>query len=80
MSDIPKYNDNNYRHPGDFRAKDILLYSYGGSILDISNVTAVINLYQGLDTPFQSGNILSLTQWLRLHPISFILMAQLKQN
>ena len=58
MSDIPKYNDNNYRHPGDFRAKDILLYSYGGSILDISNVTAVINLYQGLDTPFQSGNIL----------------------
>lgn len=46
MSDRPQYKDNNYRYPGDFRAKEILLYSYGGSILDISELTAVVNIYQ----------------------------------
>jgi len=54
----PSYSDNDYRNPGDFRADRILLYNYGGSILDISNNTAVINIYQSLDSAFVSGNIL----------------------
>ena len=58
MSDRPQYKDNNYRYPGDFRAKEILLYSYGGSILDISELTAVVNIYQSIDSPFVSGNLM----------------------
>ena len=58
MSETPKYNDNNYRYPGDFRAKEILLYSYGGNILDISELTAVLNIYQSIDSPFISGNLM----------------------
>src|SRR6056300_743338 len=54
----PQYSDNHYRHPGDFRADRIYLYNYGGSILDISNSTAVINIYQSLDSAFVSGNLL----------------------
>jgi len=58
MSDKPKYKDNEYRYPGDFRAKEILLYSYSGNILDISELTAVLNIYQSIDSPFISGNLM----------------------
>ena len=54
----PKYGDLFNRYPGDFRASDIVLYSYGGAALDISGLSAVINIYQDLDSPFISGNIL----------------------
>ena len=56
--DIPKYDDTTPRYPGDFRSSEIILYSYGGSQLDISGLTAVVNIYQDLDSAFQSGNIL----------------------
>ena len=42
----PKYDDLNNRYPGDFRAGEIILYSYGGSQLEISGMTAVVNVYQ----------------------------------
>ena len=42
----PKYDDLNNRFPGDFRAGEIVLYSYGGSQLEISGLTAVVNIYQ----------------------------------
>ena len=54
----PKYDDLNNRYPGDFRAGDIVLYSYGGSELEISGLTAVVNIYQDLDSAFQSGNLM----------------------
>ena len=54
----PKYDDLNNRYPGDFRASEILLYSYGGTQFDISGLTSVVNVYQSLDSPFLSGNIL----------------------
>ena len=41
----PKYDDLNNRFPGDFRAGEIVLYSYGGSELEISGMTAVVNIY-----------------------------------
>ena len=51
MSDqgAPKYDDFFNRFPGDFRAGEIILYSYGGSQLEISGMTAVVNVYQDLD-------------------------------
>ncbi len=54
----PKYDDLNNRYPGDFRASEIILYSYGGTQFDISGLTSVVNVYQSLDSPFLSGNIL----------------------
>ena len=42
----------------DFRTSEIILYSYGGSQLDITGLTAVVNIYQDLDSAFQSGNIM----------------------
>ena len=57
-NDAPKYNDLNNRYPGDFRAGDIILYGYNGTQFDISGLTAVVNVYQNLDSPFLSGNIL----------------------
>lgn len=54
----PKYNDLNNRYPGDFRASEIILYSYGGTQFDISGLTSVVNVYQSLDSAFLSGNIL----------------------
>ena len=54
----PKYDDFFNRFPGDFRAGEIILYSYGGSQLEISGMTAVVNVYQDLDSAFLSGNIL----------------------
>ena len=62
VNDKPKYSDYDYRYPGDFRSKDIILYNYGGSALDISKVTAVVNLYQDLDSSFISGNLLFIDQ------------------
>ncbi|MGA1048660.1 MAG: hypothetical protein ACO3UU_11670, partial [Minisyncoccia bacterium] len=62
VNDKPKYNDYDYRYPGDFRSKDIILYNYGGTALDISKVTAVVNLYQDLDSSFISGNLLFIDQ------------------
>lgn len=56
--DKPKYDDLDYRFPGDFRISDVILYSYGGSQLDITNITGVINIYQDIDSAFISGNIL----------------------
>ena len=56
--DMPKYDDITPRYPGDYRVKEIVLYSYGGSQLDITGLTALINIYQDLDTPFISGNIM----------------------
>ena len=56
--DVPKYDDTTPRYPGDFRVKEIVLYSYGGSQLDITGLTALVNIYQDLDTPFISGNIM----------------------
>ena len=41
-----------------YRVKEIVLYSYGGSQLDITGLTALVNIYQDLDTPFISGNIM----------------------
>ena len=60
MSDqgAPKYDDFYNRYPGDFRAGEIVLYSYGGSQLEISGLTAVINIYQDLDSAFLSGNLM----------------------
>ena len=60
MSDkaAPKYDDLNNRFPGDFRAGEIILYSYGGSQLEISGMTAVVNVYQDLDSAFLSGNLM----------------------
>ena len=55
---MPKYDDITPRYPGDYRVKEIVLYSYGGSQLDITGLTALINIYQDLDTPFISGNIM----------------------
>jgi len=55
---MPKYDDLSPRYPGDFRTSEIILYSYGGSQLEISGLTAVVNIYQDLDSAFQSGNIL----------------------
>jgi len=55
---MPKYDDHTPRYPGDFRTSEIILYSYGGSQLEISGLTAVVNIYQDLDSAFQSGNIL----------------------
>ena len=54
----PKYDDLNNRFPGDFRAGEIVLYSYGGSQLEISGMTAVVNVYQDLDSAFLSGNLM----------------------
>lgn len=54
----PKYDDFFYRYPGDFRSSEIILYSYGGAQLEISGLTAVVNIYQDLDSAFISGNIL----------------------
>ena len=54
----PKYDDLNNRYPGDFRAGEIILYSYGGSQLEISGMTAVLNVYQDLDSAFLSGNLM----------------------
>ena len=54
----PKYDDFFYRHPGDYRAGDIVLYSYGGSELEIGGLTALVNIYQDLDRPFISGNLM----------------------
>ena len=54
----PKYDDLNNRYPGDFRASEIILYSYGGTQFDISGLTSVVNVYQSLDSAFLSGNIL----------------------
>ena len=62
VNDQPKYSDNNYRFPGDFRSKDIILYNYGGNAIDISKVTALINIYQDLDNSFVSGNLLFFDQ------------------
>ena len=56
--DAPKYDDLNNRYPGDFRASEIILYSYGGTQFDISGLTSVVNVYQSLDSAFLSGNIL----------------------
>ena len=56
--DIPKYDDIMPRYPGDFRIGEILLYSYGGSQLDISGLTTLINIYQDIDSAFVSGNIM----------------------
>ena len=60
MSDqgAPKYDDFFNRYPGDFRAGEIVLYSYGGSQLEISGMTAVVNIYQDLDSAFLSGNLM----------------------
>ena len=60
MSDegAPKYDDFFNRYPGDFRAGEIVLYSYGGSQLEISGMTAVVNVYQDLDSAFLSGNLM----------------------
>ena len=55
---MPKYDDKTPRYPGDFRTSEIILYSYGGSQLDITGLTAVVNIYQDLDSAFQSGNIM----------------------
>ena len=55
---MPKYDDKSPRYPGDFRNSEIILYSYGGSQLDITGLTAVVNIYQDLDSAFQSGNIM----------------------
>ena len=57
-TDAPKYNDLNNRYPGDFRSGEIILYGYNGTQFDISGLTAVVNVYQNLDSPFLSGNIL----------------------
>tara|TARA_B100001059_G_scaffold12365_2_gene9940 strand:+ start:23 stop:2029 length:2007 start_codon:yes stop_codon:yes gene_type:complete len=54
----PKYDDLNNRYPGDFRSGEIILYGYNGTQFDISGLTAVVNVYQNLDSPFLSGNIL----------------------
>ena len=54
----PKYDELNNRYPGDFRASEIILYSYGGTQFDISGLTSVVNVYQSLDSAFLSGNIL----------------------
>ena len=56
--DAPKYDDLNNRYPGDFRSGEIILYGYNGTQFDISGLTAVVNVYQNLDSPFLSGNIL----------------------
>ena len=63
MSDegAPKYDDFFNRYPGDFRAGEIVLYSYGGSQLEISGMTAVVNIYQDLDSAFLSGNLMFLS-------------------
>lgn len=54
----PKYDDFFYRYPGDFRSSEIILYSYGGAQLEITGLTAVVNIYQDIDSAFLSGNIL----------------------
>src|SRR6056300_101196 len=54
----PKYDDFFYRYPGDFRSSEIVLYSYGGAQLEITGLTAVVNIYQDIDSAFLSGNIL----------------------
>ena len=53
-----KYNDFSYRYPGDFRTSEIILYSYGGSQIEIAGLTGTVNIYQSLDSGFLSGNIL----------------------
>ena len=55
---MPKYDDVSPRYPGDFRVSEIVLYSYGGSQLEITGLTALLNIYQDLDTPFLSGNLM----------------------
>ena len=63
-NDAPKYDDLNNRYPGDFRAGDIILYGYNGTQFDISGLTAVVNVYQNLDSPFFQATFYSLTQWV----------------
>lgn len=58
MAEQLKYEDNNYRFPGDFRCDGVLLYSYEGFVVDISDNVAVINIYQSLEENFITGNIL----------------------
>lgn len=53
-----KYEDNNYRFPGDYRSDSIVLYNYEGFAIDISDNTAVLNIYQSLEENFITGNIL----------------------
>ena len=57
-NDLPKYDDMTPRYPGDFRTSEIILYSYGGSQLEITGLTALLNIYQNIDSPFVSGNIM----------------------
>ena len=57
-NDLPKYDDMTPRYPGDFRTSEIILYSYGGSQLEITGLTAIVNIYQNIDSPFVSGNIM----------------------
>ena len=42
-NDLPKYDDMTPRYPGDFRTSEIILYSYGGSQLEITGLTALLN-------------------------------------
>ena len=63
----PKYDDFFYRYPGDFRSSEIVLYSYGGAQLEITGLTAVVNIYQDIDSAFLSG--INLIASNRTHPI-----------
>lgn len=58
MANTVKYNDNNFRFPGDYRINQILLYNFEGFAVDISETTTIINIYQSLEDNFITGNIL----------------------
>ena len=56
MANTVKYNDNNFRFPGDYRINQILLYNFEGFAVDISETTTIINIYQSLEDNFITGN------------------------
>ena len=56
-----EYDNNFYRYQGDTRVGNVLLYSYRGKdgpILDITDSTATITIYQSIDNNFITGDLL----------------------
>ena len=56
-----EYDNNFYRYQGDTRVSNVLLYSYRGKdgpILDITDSTATITIYQSIDNNFITGDLL----------------------
>ena len=46
------------QHPGDFILDGILIVGRSGLRLEIGNLLQEVNIYQSIDTPYMTGNIL----------------------